>query len=396
MGGDQGGDLFSTPANNANMPADQPGMGGQMSAASNPAMMDQDTPSLNLPQVSTPLLSHVSGNPSQSKAHNNPQYQAVPPEPVPPPVPVAPPPIQEPLPQPMPVDPPMPLPPPPPDMPVPPPAMPIVPAMPAQSAPIPPTPPAFEPAPQHKPAEPGLPKAVIDVMDERTLKDIEKAVDSPHTKSIGRDMGGKTLQDIEKKVASTEHNEKQKAQEKSEPPASAKLPLQYEAIPSEPAEKPQVNAGSVPPPPPAQPKPPAAQTAGPAVPPIVGHSSSPVQNEDKHQDLDEAKIRARIDAALAASDPKPLPARKDLNAGGELDVGHEESKDDGKDKEPELKNVHIDPTTGMLQYLDDPALPKDDTAAPNSGPTSPPPVPPPMSFPQPPGAPGASASPVVA
>jgi len=331
-------------------------MDNAMNEQSPPAGMllaseEPSTSSLNLPPVSSPLASHNDG-------------AAMPPPPPPtPPLP----PVPAPLP-----------PPPPPPMPV----------------PLPPLPPEPEPEPV-----PTLPKSVIDVMDDRTLKDIEKAVDSPHknrrepidyhaeaTNQITRAVANKTLQDIEERTHSPH--------------------LEYEAMQSEPGDgKSDTSEEKPAEPTSAEEESQEAQVTLPAhesAPPLAVSFPSPVDDKqpleaktaqqeespagDADTDMDAGNIRARIDAALAHSDQTPQAARSDLNAAGEVDVSHEEEP-----QEPSLKKIEINSETGQMRYPENLVpgeKPKDTSAAPDSDPSAPPPVPPPMPFTMP----GSSAS----
>ncbi len=301
----------------------------------------------------------------------------------------------------------MPAPPPPPIMPSPPPA------------PVLPPPPPLAPPPPPPEPEPALPKSVIDVMDSRTLKDIEKAVDSPHrkqrepmdyhaaaTNQIAKAVSGKTLHDIEETTQSPHldyeamQSEPEAKNESEQTEKTVQLPKdkteEFPMPPSTPTHSPVDDSVE-----PAVLLPPDTHTA-------VDDSGMLADDETKTEDevktdtlgdastagddadMDEAKIRERIDAAIAASDQTPLPARNDLNAAGTLgithadgaatkDAAHEEAAKDVADAA--IARVLIDKETGQMHYPESPAADKktEPQAAPATD-EAPPAVPPPLPF----------------
>jgi hypothetical protein len=326
-----------------------------------PTSFGQHTPGapLNLPPANPPLMDHTNPPP--------------PSEPIMPP-----PPEPQPLPLPLP-------PPPPPPIPVP-------------------------PAPTPPPPAPELPKSVIDVMGTRTLKDIEKAVDSPHrkqrepmdyhaeaTNQIAKAVAGRTLHDIEEKTQSPHleyeamHSEPQaKKEPNTEPESDEKTVPLPKDNPQESPMPPATPIGQVPADEPDESiVVPAPQIDEPQV-----AIKTDEQASEPADEMDESKIRERIDAALAAGDQTRLPARTDLNAAGELDVNHQEASVADDDA---VKKVSIDKETGELRYPEIPPAQKNEavnntTAAPGSEPEAPPTVPPPLPFMPPAGGQDASNS----
>ncbi|HTE57501.1 MAG TPA: hypothetical protein VK694_02065 [Verrucomicrobiae bacterium] len=351
--------------------------------------------SLNLPAVNTPLLKHNSG-----AAHTN--DEPLPPPPPLPPRPKAPEPKPEP-PQ---------LPPPPP--PEPPHEEPPAPPPPPPPAPEPLPPPPPPPVPP-KPPEPQLPQAVIDVMDDRTLKELERVVDSPHRTASAKVGEGKTLKALEQTFNSPHLTAPPPAPEPLFPPLPAPgsaapkkdddMALDYEAIDSEPpehADKPD-------------PKKDAADNPSPAddlgapevtdVPVLTIPGSAPVapaddvtlpaavtDGADTNQPLADAptggtnldelptetNARDQVAAALAAaSGTEPLEPPAAMGASPLSEIEHQ--------KPGAHIDIDKDGTVSFPQTLvpESDSLPPDDTAAPASDATAPPTMPPPIMPPVP-------------
>ncbi len=327
----------------SNLILEPPSMGGRLSASSSAGDFEPGLDQLTLPPVRPPILHHnAGGEGSNNPRSKKPDPGQGPPPPAPAPPPPPPPPVQKFEPPPL---PPAPEPPPPPVMP------------PQPPAPLPPPPPpkAEEPA--------KLPRAVIDVMDDRTLDSIEGAVKSPHQLLKNND---KTLEDIEQTVDSPH--------------------LTYESHESEPAETSLQSAPPSPPPvpplvPPSPPEPPAApppedkkDQPGPVIPKVHDQtevrptpSTGDTSSEQQARNAVTAAINARGDGRTSLP---PLDAVASTDFG--LDLGHQEA--------PPPQDIHIDPNTGMLSYPQESAPAARPPAAPlpPANPTAPPPVPPPM------------------
>lgn len=330
------------------------------------------------------------------------------------------------------------------DEPLPPPEPPEEPPAPsAPSTPPPPPdqvlppPPPPEASSQHA-AEPTLPKAVIDVMDDHTLKDIERAVDSPHTTDPAKAGEGKTLSGIEETVHSphmvhpaeatpTEEPlpiatpeepttppeppapepsaEPEPAQDEpaeevapivselvTNPPAAPETPpappIEYEAIDSEPPDQEEAAAPE---------QPPAADiaTSDPMSPPPVADNTqgdtattddsedTTVQAQPEEPPIEEPQAdeppaadeaRNEVEAALNASSDQGPQPPK-------ANLGSQELGTTIEHQTPSAA-IHIDPNGNLSfpQTLVPPSttLPADNTSTAVSDPSAPPPVPPPL------------------
>jgi len=289
-------------------------------------------------------------------------------------------------------------------------------------APPPPPPPAPEPLPPPppppvppKPPEPQLPQAVIDVMDDRTLKELERVVDSPHRTASAKVGEGKTLKALEQTFNSPHLTAPPPAPEPLFPPLPAPgsaapkkdddMALDYEAIDSEPpehADKPD-------------PKKDAADNPSPAddlgapevtdVPVLTIPGSAPVapaddvtlpaavtDGADTNQPLADAptggtnldelptetNARDQVAAALAAaSGTEPLEPPAAMGASPLSEIEHQ--------KPGAHIDIDKDGTVSFPQTLvpESDSLPPDDTAAPASDATAPPTMPPPIMPPVP-------------
>jgi hypothetical protein len=197
-------------------------------------------------------------------------------------------------------------------------------------------------------------------MDDQTLDAIEGSVKSPHRLLKDKD---KTLKDIEKTVGSPH--------------------LDYEAHESEPPPEPLVKAikaeglaGTPPPPPPAPepllaqitPKPLDASTYNKEKEPEVQPPPADASKTDQARDAVAAAINTGGDGR---SSPPALQSIGATNFGVDLHQPAAPAPD-----------IHIDPDTGMLSYPQTGSGPQppteDNPPAPPLDPNAPPPVPPPM------------------
>lgn len=333
-----------------------PSMGGRLSAAAEPEdSYDPAMESLSLPKVEPPILSH-----------NGPSHSAS-----------GPPPHEEPK-----------SPPPPPVVP-PPPTPPLAP---------PPPPPKKET--EEKPDV--LPRAVIDVMDDRTLNDIEQAVESPHyvAREVAKAAGDKkTLQSIEETVGSPHLEYEAHESEPPEPEVKAKAEPEGPAPSAPAADEPPADSSAaspsepnltIPDEPSTLPEPPKEDPAAQAA---LPEPSAPAADDDAQApvpDADDARD-AVAEAISAGGDGRSsLPP---INALGTTDFGvplHDDatSADATPPAFPQVPspNIHID-SNGTLSYPQPSASGDDqqssDNAAPASDASAPPPVPPPMMPPLP-------------
>lgn len=397
----------------SNIMFEPPALGGALNAAADNFNPDKST--LGPDTNHSPILSHNSDDTKKSDDHDD--HHDLPP----------PPPLPDPWSQPSPKDdhaqPQQPEPSLPPPAPEPPRPEPI-------KAPQPkPAPPPLPP-PVPAPTEPPLPKAVIDVMDDHTLKDIEKAVDSPHRKALGSQFPQKTLSSLEETFDSPHAHAPElqapvlPAAPQAPPvmppafdkPADKKpdtgLALDYEAHESEPPQKgagtlgapdvsevpvftlPDMPAHHAPPLPPVK-EPEVPQKADkPAMPdlPVASEPAAPPASEPSDLEHDTDKIRGEIEAALAADTSAPRNPIDALNAQPLGDTITHESvpaapADDSATPPPaEHTPIHIDADGNFFAGDNDasvapatnPLMPPVGTDAP---PSSPPPMMPPMPAP---------------
>lgn len=245
-----------------------------------------------------------------------------------------------------------------------------------------------------------LPRPIIDVLDDKTLKDIEKAVDSPHRSMLARDMGDKTLHDIEDSVGSPQKKAAREvaqladaASKVSEDTAAEPEAMTYEAHETEPPEKQEAPEPAKAP----DTSPEALASDAPVDKPASESADKPEKEagteaeaakESEDNDLpDEAAIRSKIDAAIGAvGDSAPLAPLQGIATDGRLDVPHEATppvSPPAPDDAPQTptKDIHIN-QDGEVSFpgslATDTTLPDDSTAASVEDPTAPPPVPPPM------------------